>query len=283
MRLGILATGLMPTPGKIDKRYIDRIVENVNVLRRNGVYVLIDFHQDGFGPVVGDDGFPAWMTETGDAVNNHVPFPLYYAEDPATQQAFQSFWDDAAAADGSALQADYTAMWRAVAGRLAHDDDVLGYDLFNEPWPGNVWKSCLLAANGCPDLDASELGPVYAATVQAIRSTGDRHLIFGEPFVLFNFGLSTTSMPLPAGDAESGMAYHMYTLAAAQEPAVIANAVAWSQQTGGALLNDNGRHDHTRRHRTAGRRARPGPEPVDLLVHGRSSCAISANRRAGPT
>jgi endoglycosylceramidase len=237
VRVGILATGLMPTPGVIDERYIAHIAQTVRDLGRHGIYTLLDFHQDGYGPEVGDDGFPAWMTNTGNAVNNHVGFPLYYIEDPATQQAFQSFWNNADATDGTSLQNDYVSMFHAVAQRFANNPDILGYDVFNEPWPGNTWQSCATPPTACKSLDLSELAPVYAKVVAGIRSAGDSHLVFGEPFSLFNYGLAPTNIPLPGDDPQTGMSFHMYTLAPAQEPDVIAKAVKWSHTTGGALLN----------------------------------------------
>jgi endoglycosylceramidase len=237
VRVGILATGLMPQPGRIDYGYIAHIAQTVDMLARHGIYSLIDFHQDGFGPAVGDDGFPAWMTLTGNATNTHTTFPLYYVTNPAIQQAFQSFWDDATGPDGRGLQEDYAAMWGAVAQRFAVDPHVIGYDLFNEPWPGTTWSSCLTNPSGCPAQDNAELAPAYAKAVSAIRATGDRHLIFGEPFVLFNFGQSTTNIPTPGNDPASGLSFHMYTADVTKEPAVLVNAAAWSQRTGGALLN----------------------------------------------
>lgn len=237
VRVGILATGLMPQPDRIDYGYIAHIAQTVDMLARHGIYSLIDFHQDGFGPTVGDDGFPAWMTLTGNATNTHTTFPGYYVTNPAIQQAFQSFWDDAVGPDGRGLQEDYAVMWGAVAQRFAADRYVIGYDLFNEPWPGTTWVSCLTDPAGCPSEDNAELAPAYAKAVTAIRATGDRHLIFGEPFVLFNFGLSTTNIPSPGSDPASGLSFHMYTTAVTKEPAVLANAAVWSQLTGGALLN----------------------------------------------
>ena len=71
----------------------------------------------------------------------------------------------------------------------------------------------------------------------AIRAAGPHHLLFPEPYVLFNFGSAPTNISLPGGDANSGMSWHMYTLDVAKEPSVIAFADAWSAQTGGALLN----------------------------------------------
>jgi endoglycosylceramidase len=228
----------MPTPGVVDQSYVASIVQTVQDLAKNGVYSLIDFHQDGYGPVTGSDGFPMWATLTGTATNNTAAgFPLYYQENPALQQAFQSFWDDAKSSDGSGLQEDYATMFGAVAKQLASEPYVLGYDLFNEPWPGNVWSDCLNDASGCPDLDKGELGPAYAKALAAIRAAGDKHLVFGEPFNLFNFGYSTTAMPVPGGDANAGMAFHVYPLLQSYVPDVVTNAVSWAQASGGALLN----------------------------------------------
>ncbi len=238
VRVGILATGLMPTPGVVDAGYIQQIAATVDDLAKHGVYSLLDFHQDGWGPSVGSDGFPAWMTLTGSAVDDtSATFPLYYQQNPALQQAFQSFWGDAPGPDGTGLEEDYAAMFGAVAKQFAGEPYVLGYDLFNEPWPGNTWAPCLNDADGCPSLDTGELGPAYAKAVAAIRAAGDEHLILGEPFNLFNLGYSTTSIPVPGGDANAGMSFHVYPLLQSETASVISNAIAWSQQTGGALLN----------------------------------------------
>jgi endoglycosylceramidase len=238
VRVGVLATGLMPKPGMVDTGYIQQIAATVSDLAQHSIFSLIDFHQDGWGPVVGSDGFPAWMTLTGDAGNEtDAGFPFYYEDNPALQHAFQSFWDDAKGPGDAGLQEDYAAMFFALGQALAAQPFVLGYDLFNEPWPGTTWSACLNDPGGCPTLDENELGPAYAKAVAAIRAAGDPHLVFGEPFNLFNFGLSTTSVPLPGGDTSAGLAFHVYPLTPNQAPPAIQNAIAWSSKAGGALLN----------------------------------------------
>jgi endoglycosylceramidase len=237
VRVGILATGVMPTPGVVDTVYVAQIAQTVHDLASHGIFSLIDLHQDGWGPTTGSDGFPDWMTLTGDAVNDtDAGFPFYYQQNPALQQAFQSFWDDAEGPNDAGLQDDYAAMFSAVAAQLAGEPYVLGYDLFNEPWPGTTWSACLNDPAGCPNLDTSELAPAYAKAVAAIRAAGDAHLVFGEPFVLFNYGVSTTSLPLPGADPSAGMSFHAYPLSPSQVPTLVGNAVAWSSSTGGALL-----------------------------------------------
>jgi endoglycosylceramidase len=126
-------------------------------------------------------------------------------------------------------------MFGALAARLADNPWVLGYDVFNEPWPGVTWPPCL-APTGCPDLEHAYLDALYAAVTRAVRAAGSDQLVFGEPFVLFNFGTTPAFFDTPGEDANSGMSFHMYA-ASAQEPDLITNALDWSQRTGGALLN----------------------------------------------
>jgi endoglycosylceramidase len=237
VRLGVLATGLMPRPGVIDSTYLEHLAATVGLLQQHHIYVLFDFHQDGWGPVVGSDGFPSWMTLTGTATNTHTTFPLYYVTNPAIQQSFQSLWDNTAGPGGVRLQDRFDAMVRAIGTRFATDPSVLGYDVFNEPWPGTTWNACLNDANGCPALDQRELDPFYAGASRALRTVDHEHLLFVEPFVLFNYGESTTHVALPGQDAEAGLSFHLYPLDTAHEPKVIDNARAWSRGTTGALMD----------------------------------------------
>jgi len=236
VRLGVLATGLMPRPGVIDTAYLDHLSATADVLARHHIYVLFDFHQDGWGPAIGDDGFPAWMTLTGTAKNTHTTFPLYYVTNPAIQQSFQSLWDDAPGPGGVRVRDRFAAMVRAIGSRFATAPSVLGYDVFNEPWPGTTWSACLNDANGCPVQDRRELDPFYATTSRALRAADRHHLLFVEPFVLFNYGQSATHVALPGHDADAGLSFHLYALDTAHEPKVVQNAQAWSRATTGALM-----------------------------------------------
>jgi len=242
VRLGLTGTGIMPTPGRIDQTFLDHLQQTVDTLAAHHLYVLLDLHQDGWGPraggqPLGSDGFPEWMTQTGGATNTHTGFPLYYVTNPAIQAAFQSLWDDAPGPDGVPLQTQVATMFGALAQRFGHNPWVLGYDVFNEPWPGTEWSSCLTPPDGCTDLDRRELDPLYAQVARAVRAHDPDGLVLGEPFVLFNFGVAGTTVGRPGGDPASGMSFHMYTVDAAQEPTVIADALDWSARTGGALLN----------------------------------------------
>ncbi|HUY86602.1 MAG TPA: cellulase family glycosylhydrolase, partial [Acidimicrobiales bacterium] len=137
---------------------------------------------------------------------------------------------------GKGLQEYYTDMLKAVAAKFAKDPWVLGYEVMNEPWPGTSWVSCL-AGNGCPALEQSELEPFYGKAAAAIRSVDPKHMIFFEPFVLYNFGYAPTHLSLPEGVVNTGLAYHQYAVNPGSAEQVFQNSIQWSKGTGGALLN----------------------------------------------
>ena len=237
VRLGLSPDAFMPLPGKVNTVYLRSFARTVKTLTDHGLLVLIDVHQDGWGPGTSGNGFPRWMTRTHGATNTRTPFPLYYITNPAIQAAFQSFWDNEKGPDGIGLQDQVATMWSALAGAVGSNPNVIGYDILNEPWPGTTWEPCVYGGpKGCPAQDAAGLDELHAKVAKAIRAKDQSHLIFGEPYVLFNFGQAGTSIRKPGDDARSGMAFHMYTAAPADEPNVLRNAVRWSNRTGGALL-----------------------------------------------
>ena len=112
VRLGVVWEGLEPSPGAISSAYIDHIAVTVHVLAAHHIFVLLDFHQDGWGPATHGNGAPAWATITDGLPNPPVTFPLYYVENPALQRAFENFWKNRAAPDGVGLQDHYVAAAR---------------------------------------------------------------------------------------------------------------------------------------------------------------------------
>lgn len=232
VRLGVVFGAVMPEPGVIDQAYVDSIAETVDVLAHEGIFTLIDFHQDGFGPATHGNGFPEWATLTDGLPNPPDPFPTYYITNPALQRAFDNFWANRPGPDGVPLQTHYAEALRTVASAVGGEDYVLGYDLMNEPWPGTEWTACL---TGCPDLEASLIAPFAERMSAAIAEVDREHLVFTEPFVLFNFGLADTSVS-GFGAPRSGLSYHVYATTPADDEAVMDRAIAASAR-GDALLS----------------------------------------------
>jgi endoglycosylceramidase len=236
VRLGAVFGAIMPSPGAIDTHYVESIAETTRQLAAQGVYVLLDFHQDGYGPYVHGNGFPDWATLTDGLPNPVVDFPVYYVSNPALQRAFDNFWENRPGPDGVPLQEHYATALRAVAAAVADVPLVLGYDLINEPWPGTVYESCL---TGCPDIEQARLAPFGARMTAAIRAVDTQHLVFSEPWVLFNFGQTGTSLS-GIGAPASALSFHVYALTPALDAAVVDNGIAASAHGDAIVVTEFG-------------------------------------------
>jgi endoglycosylceramidase len=118
-------------------------------------------HQDLYS-VLFSDGAPAWATLTGGA--SHIaPSPVWsdaYFTSPAVQAALDAFWNNSPAPDGVGLQVHFASLWGRLARHFSRHPNLVGYDLFNEPFLGSqasVFQSLLfttaaglLAESGIP-------------------------------------------------------------------------------------------------------------------------------------
>jgi len=235
LRLGVDVRGLMPTPGVVELEYIEHLAETVEVLAQQGIFVLLDFHQDGFAPMFNGNGFPDWL-----AISDGLPnppdavFPLYYIQNPAMQRAFENFWANREGPNGVGLQDYFVQGLAAVVARFADEPLVLGTELMNEPWPGATYLPCATDPNGCPDLEQQRLAPFYLRGVEAARRLAPGQLVFVEPFVLFNFGMANTT--LPGTEPGRALSFHSYALNVAGEEGVITRAIAAAERDGAPLL-----------------------------------------------
>ena len=231
VRLGVLFGALMPAPGRIDTTYLHQIVQMVNLLAHDHIFVLLDMHQDEYGPVTGVDGFPAWATITDGAANPKPAFPNGYYKSPAVQAAWASFWTDRRGPGGIGLQERYVSALVTLARVFRANTSVLGYDIMNEPWPGAAYATCESDA-GCPGLEQHWLAPFYTKAARAIRAVDPHHLIFVEPFLTFDYEGDTT---IPAfGSPANALSFHPYV---AQFPGQTGKAVALSANNDDALLS----------------------------------------------
>jgi endoglycosylceramidase len=234
VRLGVLYQGVEPRQGVIDHRYLTSIATTVAQLADRGVYTLLDFHQDELNQEFGGEGFPTWSVQTNGLPVKKYVFPAAYLQSRALNRAFDNFWSNKAS-QHVGLEQWYVTALDAVARQFRSDPWVLGYDLFNEPWPANA--------------STAQLASFYAKAIAGIRSVDTRHLIWYEPWVTFNFGIKTQLASFP--DIQLGMSFHDYCLNAAQpscatsEQSTVANALAHSTATGvGLLLTEFGASDN---------------------------------------
>ncbi|MEV4441310.1 cellulase family glycosylhydrolase [Streptomyces sp. NPDC049577] len=174
-RLAVFWDDLEPRPGDYSERYLKKIERVLDWARAYRVRVVIDAHQDIYGPAFGGHrGIPAWATRT-DGLPYRTHPDDWFAEyfEPAVQAAFEHLYQDAD------LRRAQARMWQVLAARFAHHPAVLGYDLINEPMgrlrPG---EDVFAAARR---IEATRITPMYQRLADAIRRVDTRHWLFVEP------------------------------------------------------------------------------------------------------
>ncbi|MFD5436774.1 cellulase family glycosylhydrolase [Kitasatospora sp. NPDC127067] len=215
VRLPVSWTRLEPERGRLDPAELQRVQRLLDRADRLGLLVLIDFHQDVYGPKFGGgtNGVPVWATRDDDLPFTPDPddwFAGYFQ--PAVQAAFRHLYDDP---DLRAWQADFYARF---ARELRGHSSLLGYDLFNEPFgpvDGDPSDPAVLAAASAA-LEQGRLADMYRRLITAVRRVDSRSWLFVEPTVLVGQGVPTRlpgfADPRP-GAPRLGYAPHFYDTA----------------------------------------------------------------------
>jgi endoglycosylceramidase len=216
VRLGVIWAGLEPSPGHFDDTYLDNIAQIVSLLQSRGIAVLLDFHQDMMNELFQGEGFPRWAVHTEPPPTNCCGFPGNYFT-PAVMRAFDNVW-----LNRFGLWDAYRDAWTHVAARFAHTGNVIGYDLFNEPWPGTQWESCGSPA-GCPVFDTQLMQRFFEHVIAGIRSVDTTHIVWWEPNVTDDFGAGNgvgLLSPIHDSAADDGISFHDYCLVGGLVPGV---------------------------------------------------------------
>ena len=178
VRLALSWSLLEPQPGQYSGQYLDRIAQVVGWAREQGIYVILDMHENAYSryiprpgrvvepggalPSLGDQtGAPKWATLTdnlpGDKLLGQRELSL------SVGAAFTNFWFDAKV-KGKGLQEYYIGAVAALAKRFGGDSAVAGYGVFNEPWPGFVIP---------PTADDLLIYPFYRRLIDALTGARD--------------------------------------------------------------------------------------------------------------
>jgi Cellulase (glycosyl hydrolase family 5) len=215
-RLNLSWSQLEPARGQFSQAYIARVRQAVDWAAAHGIYTVLDMHQDtyskyvtaapgttcrlGASPEFGNDGAPAWATLSDGAKGCG-----FQGRDlsPNVEQSFTNLYDNT---DGIGTQ--YADAWGVLAQAFARDTAVAGYDLLNEPGPGNSpgVTSALL------------LGRLYEQVITQIRTAeaaapgGFHHLVFFEPSILWSgLGFDVTPPAGFSGDPDLVFSPHLYS------------------------------------------------------------------------
>ncbi len=137
IRFIIIWDGLEPEPGVYNETYLKEIDQRIQWAADNGLFVVLDMHQDLFS-VKYADGAPEWATlDEGKVHTKGDVWSDAYLMSEAVQTAFDNFWDNKVAPDGIGVQDHYASMWKHIAKRYANNPTVIGYDIMNEPFAGS--------------------------------------------------------------------------------------------------------------------------------------------------
>ncbi|MEI5103778.1 cellulase family glycosylhydrolase [Streptomyces sp. PmtG] len=183
-RLLVFWDDLEPRRGHYSGRYLRTIERVLDWAHRHRIQVVLDAHQDVFGPAFGHRGIPAWATRT-----DGLPFAPHpddwFAEyfEPAVQRAFTHLYED------PDLRAAQARAWRLLADRFGTHPALLGYDLINEPM-GELRAGEDLAG-AARRIEATQITPMYRRLAKAIRTQDRRSWLFVEPTPIVGEGVPT--------------------------------------------------------------------------------------------
>lgn len=155
VRLGVTWAGVEPQMCRYNEIYLAGVKETVKLCEKYGIYVYIDFHQDLYSHVTNGDGAPAWATLL-DGAKVH-PMRFIWAEGyfwgRACHRAFDNFWANTEI-EGRGIQERFCDMLKYVAAYLSDCENIMAYDVLNEPFPGTPGGKIFrnLVANGVATL-----------------------------------------------------------------------------------------------------------------------------------
>jgi endoglycosylceramidase len=208
VRLYTSWVAIEPEQGKYDENYLDEFAKRVKWYTSRGMYVMIDMHQDIYGAAVGGNGAPDWACITDGKEQITLPggTPWWLKNiDPAAIAAMRNFWEYSRY---KFLQDSYIQLWQKVAERFKNDPYVIGYDLMNEPWGGDIVKVFFTG-----EFESQELPAFYHRLIPALRTVEPDKYLFVEPLpapVTFGEPSRLPKIEDTRGAPKIGFAPHQY-------------------------------------------------------------------------
>lgn len=161
LRLGVMWPGVEPTMGNYNQTYLDQIEIIVNNMAAQSIYVIMDMHQDLLHRKYCGEGVPDYIFDIcyANQPSSTLPFPLPVTSDeypdgypldsdgyPAMEACLsKGFFDyylssevasfyDCIYRNVEGIWDHFGNFWKTVVQRFKSFDNVLGYELINEPW-----------------------------------------------------------------------------------------------------------------------------------------------------
>ena len=172
-------------PGEYDEAYLDYYAEVVRRAGARGLWVFVDPHQDVWSRWTGGDGAPFWCFElAGLAPERFVAaeavaldtqdWPENYQRAPVATMWTLFYGGDTFCPELTGVQGElqdrYIGAVAALAERIAHLDNVLGYDTLNEPGNGYIGRSARSMTTGWRIFDQD--GPAPWSPLEYLAAAG---------------------------------------------------------------------------------------------------------------
>jgi len=138
LRLGFTWAGIEPEMTRYNTVYLDEIKDVIKRCEKYGIYVFLDWHQDLFSYYCyrHGDGAPKWASVY--SKNPHKPVFIWaegYFFDRNVMRCFDAFWNNKEVR-GRGLRDRFCDMLKFTVGYFSDCDNIMGYDVLNEPYPG---------------------------------------------------------------------------------------------------------------------------------------------------
>ncbi|KAJ3207915.1 hypothetical protein HDU67_007131 [Dinochytrium kinnereticum] len=237
VRLGIMWPGVEPERGQYNQTYIDIMKNIVSMCNEKGIYVLLEFHQDSLSERFCGEGIPHWAVDISSPLDRsgvHLPnstvgfprpaAPPYQLDErgmPSQEECAKLAWSTYqltyAAANAyqniydniNGLRDSFAAYWRKVAEEFSSFPNILGYDIINEPFAGQVFEIPSLLVPGVAD--RTNIQKLNKAAGDAIREVDQRNLIMYEGVTWDNFITGFTDVPGGFGYRNlTALSFHYY-------------------------------------------------------------------------
>jgi endoglycosylceramidase len=225
IRLGVMWTGVEPEMGVYNETYVDVMSGILDDLEAHGIHAIIDVHQD----VISSffclyDGAPKWLINLSDTAEHEFPWPLAWdGENPCPGDrawgknylseeagaAFQDLYDN-----HNGMRDHFNTFWTKIVTAFKNKS-ILGYEIINEPFPGNIYKQPSLLLPGVAG--SQSLQPFYDIIGTTIHENDPDHIVFYEPvtwgMILNGTVTGSGFMQVPGGEKfrdKSVFSFHYY-------------------------------------------------------------------------
>lgn len=208
VRLAWFWKGLEPQRGQYDETYLAQYIRQTQLISKQGLFVMPEFHQDLYNEQTLGAGFPDWATFT-DGVPSLPPTGALDLYNPATARAFDNLYQNR-----ESIQEAFALAWQHIVRALQpYRTQLVGYDLYNEPAAGTQNVTCSQPL-GCPQFDLLSLQPLQDKLAIAVRAEDPQGIVWYEPHIFFDFSVATYLSAPPAAVGPVGFAFHAYCLPA---------------------------------------------------------------------